>query len=357
LDSEDDVYLKKLPLIGLLAVTSGFGGQIQIGGANGLTGSYVTGNCAISNCLQSPAPNGVASTNSTNTALISYTTTLFNSVSPTPNVGTGPLTDSSAQTIAAVGTSVSFNLINDGNSNDNAWQMQGSQAGNQTVDVPIGLSGIGDVFLMLNDANGVAGPSTKDAWVTFDFGASPNSTTGLTSLTVKLLDSNNSTTAAGVLQNALACTSGPSGIGNGCPLNGTSQEDNGPTLTGPVTNLVEALATNASLTTAGTSVSDYASVITNQLFSSPYSDGTTGNSVLDDLGFEFSGSLLSTLTSDGTPYLVDVRVFDNSSTSTSWDALSAITVITPEPSTWLLLLAGVSGIVVYKLRRAARHSA
>jgi hypothetical protein len=343
------MYLKKLSLIGLLAVTSGFGGQIQIGGSTGLTANYINNNCPVANCLNATAPDGAVSASSTNAALIGYTNTLFAGVSPTPNVGSGPLTDSSTQTLAAVGQSVSFNLINDGNSNHNAWQMEGGQApgGNQTVEVPIDLSGISGVFLMLNDANGVA--AAKDALVTFDFASTPNATTGLTSLTVKLLDSNNSATAAGVFQNAIACTSGSS-----CPENGSSPEDNGPTLTGPVTTLVQNLATSAGLNTAGSSVTGDVSVVTNQLFSSPYSDGTTGNAVLDDLGFVFSSSFLSTVAGD---YLVDVRVYDNNSTQNSWDALSAITVVTPEPSTWLLLLAGVSGFVVYKLRRSARHSA
>ena len=356
------MHSKKLALIALLGATSGFGGQIQIGGANGLTGNYISSNCpvGISNCLISPAPDHATASMTTAATLISYNTTLFASAfngSTAPNVGAGPLVDHSTQANSVTGgTGVSFNLINDGNGNDNTWQMTGSQNGQEAVYIPVGLQNVSSVWAMLNAENG-AQSTAKEAWIAFDFGTAANSTTGLTTLTVKLQDTSGTTSGVGVEQNALACTAGCPNVGGSQPS--TLGANGSPAASLDGATLIEHLSSGVGLTVgaAGSAVND-ATVYTNNLFSYGYTSGgsgTAGNAVLNDLGFVFTPTFLASISGD---YLVDVRIIDTSSSGVSGNSLSAITAITatPEPSTWLLLIAGVSAIGVRRFRRSARCS-
>jgi hypothetical protein len=112
----------------------------------------------------------------------------------------------------------------------------------------------------------------------------------------------------------------------------------------------------------GTPLGTGVQVVTNPLYSFAYNgisasamnyQGTTGNVQLDDLGFLF-GSAYENL------YLVSIGVQENfasgapsaPSATSSDTVLSAITVDTaPEPSTWMLLLGGITAIGLGRLRR------
>jgi hypothetical protein len=327
-------------------------GQIQIGGTNGITSSYISTNCAIANCLNAPAATGISIASGGNATEINYNTTLFNGAqnsSVSPSVP-ATLTDTSAAAVAAAGAGgVKFNLINDAsNISANAWNVEGSPsvgpADGQVLDIPVNVLGATSVWTMLNLDNGM--PGSREGWVTFDFASTPGATTGLTSVTVKLLNSANgfSAVASGMLQDAILCSAT-------CPTNIA----NGPTLAGPSNqNTLEdtgGLNSGTPNTAVNSQVTEYGST----LFSDPYNSGgtgTAGNVVLDDQGFVFSGAVAALAGSD---YLVDVRIYDNSATGTSSTALSAITTVTstPEPTTMLLLLTGLGAIGFARLRRRA----
>jgi hypothetical protein len=96
-------------------------------------------------------------------------------------------------------------------------------------------------------------------------------------------------------------------------------------------------------------------VLTNNLYSFGYTaatgvySGTSGNVVLDDQGFIFSGSLLNTAVSS---YLVSVKIQDANTGSSTGIGLSAITVdAVPEPGTILTLLSGLGAVGLAGLRR------
>jgi len=334
------------------AVATANAGQIQIGGVDGITSSYITGNCATTNCLNAPAADGAFTTSSTNVSEINYNTTLFANAqnsSVSPNVPFPTLTDTSAAAVSAAGAGgVTFNLLDETrDSSLDAWSLAGSQSGNQTLDIPINVAGVSSVWTMLNLENSVS--AAKEAWVTFDFASSPGATTGLTSVTARLLNSSNpfNAAAAGILQNAILCSAT-------CPSGNYSNGANGPTLTSSVgTMTVREDTGGLTSNTPDTSVTSQVTMSGNTLYDFAYNSGgagTSGNVVLDDQGFVFSGALQTLAASN---YLVDMRVYDNGATGVSGIALSAVTVITPtpEPSTVLLLLTGLGAIGIGLLRR------
>jgi hypothetical protein len=293
---------------------------------------------------------------------INYDTTLFSGVSngaSTPNVGAGPLSDTSAaaQAAAAAGGSpsasgVQFNLIADPSTpSGNAWS-DGS-TGHPVLDIPVNVFGVSSVWTMLNAENGLGttGTQFRDVWVALDFASTPGATTNLTTVTVKLNNSANSTTKTGSIQNALDCSAG-------CGANNYSAGANGPTVVSgaPAAGLENTGGLNSM--NLNTNVASQLTIDTNTLFSFQYAcstgctnDGTAGNAVLDDQGIVFnSGSALQALAESS--YLVDVRVYESGTTTYSGAALSAITVeTTPEPSTVLLFLTGLAGLGLARWRR------
>jgi len=329
------------------AAATAYAGQIQVGGANGLTSSYITSNCAIANCLNAPAPDNGAQTTPLAYSEVGYQTVLFANAlndGSKPTVG-ATLTDTSAAAVGAAGApGVTFDLINDGVGN-NAWS--DVSTGHPTIDIPINLTGVTSVWTMINAENGVGttGTVARDVWVTFDFASSAGATSGLTSLTLKLNNSANNSTPTGSIQNAIDCTAN-------CPVGNYNAGANGPTANGaPGIGVL----TTGSLTsnTPNTVETGNVTVDTNNLLSFAYTNGgagTAGNVVLSDQGFIFSPTLLALLPS----VLVDVRVDETGATPLSGNALSAITVetsTTPEPSTILLLLTGLGAMGFVGFRR------
>jgi hypothetical protein len=91
-------------------------------------------------------------------------------------------------------------------------------------------------------------------------------------------------------------------------------------------------------------------VYTDQIYNQPLDSSITGNLVLDDQGFFFTGSALTTSLSS---YLVNIQIMEANVATGSAVGISAVTVdATPEPSTILLLLAGLGAIGFSRLRRA-----
>ena len=334
-------------------------GQIQIGGVNGLTSGYVCGATALSVCqapngkLNAPPPIGnTAFTRTSGYSEQNYNTVLFAgasaSGSPVPlPYATYSETAAHQGTISDTSNGVSFSMINDsvtGGFSNNVWVGAAAQGGNPTIEIPIGIFGVTDVWTMMNSL--AATPDTRNAWIAFDFNPTDaTATTNLTTVIVRLNGTHNNTTAFGQIRNAVDCA----------PMPACYNGANGPTSPSDLP-FDTARLENATLT-SGPAVSQSAkgtvNVLTNQLYSHAYDTsngfGTSGTAVLDDQGFIFSGTTLATSLSS---YLVDIRILNATTSQTASLGLSAITVDTvPEPSTVLLILTGLSTFGFYRLRR------
>jgi hypothetical protein len=320
-------------VVGGLAVFSlgvATAGQIQIGGADGLTSSYValgcsgTGSCiagAAAGTFSEQGYQGVLFSGATNGASTAVPFTGYTPTGATP----------SGSTLADTTNNVTFSMISDG-AGVNFWSATGSPGASSAnyLTIPVGVYGVASVWTVLSEQ--VGSLTGRDANIVFSFGATPNATTGLTIVTVKLSNASGSSTAApaGQLRAAVNCTTGT------CP------GANGPTL--------------ASTVGAGTgAIPAGVTVLTNNLYSFGYTaatgvySGTSGNVVLDDQGFIFSGSLLNTAVSS---YLVSVKIQDANTGSSTGIGLSAITVdAVPEPGTILTLLSGLGAVGLAGLRR------
>jgi len=311
--------------------TSAFAGQIQIGGSNGLTASYIgTGAGSFSEMAYNPTSGGGLWSGSTITNITAQTGgTLASNKVPNGNGGGATLTDPNSNIV--------FNLINDGTSLAplNDWSGGGSTA----MVIPIGVLDVSQAWTMLDNRWGPN--NTNSTEVEFDFGTS--ATGGITESVIYQL------TTGGQIASATACTAKGTGATANCTTFGTSAA----TTTG--LSVTESGAVNSSAT--GTVDAD-------EIFSGSYSGGinpylgTSGTVQLYDQGFDFTTlSNYSTLGLSGL-YLVDTKITDeNFAAATNAGAsrtdLSAITVLslaTPEPSTVLLMLTGL-GALGFRLRR------
>jgi len=329
---------------------------------NGLTQAYLTGtptSCAGyqlygNTCITSAAPTAVAR---------NYDVTLFNALLDTGNTAppaaqsnfpnspftgytvassggspsaTGSTPEPAGATISGAGTT--FSMLSDAaNSTSDFWDFTG--VGN-TVTIPVGISGVSEVWTMLNDLYGLNGNTY--ASITFNFGAN-NSYTTTTSVVVNLYEGTE-------IRDAVDCTTAGTGGTNSCTAFALSTAANTP---------------NGSL--SGTNLAGLNNVTTAQLFSAPYTGsssgtsasggyvGSAGNLVLDDQGFNFGNNFLA-------DYLVSISLTDtNEGVNTSRLGLSAVTIntsavvpATPEPSTWILLSAGLFGLLAFsRLRKTA----
>lgn len=318
-------------VFGLCSVVAANAGQIQIGGVNGLTSSYVNSGVGAAGTYSEQNYDNVLFAGATN-----------NSVAPTPYVGyttaaasTGTLTDST--------NNVTFSMINDGtttSASNNFWASAQTACtvpttcANPVMTIPIGIFGVSDVWTMINTELGAAG--AKNLTMTFTFGASANATTGTQAITVKLNESTASNTPSGEITDSVQCS----------PQSSCSTLASGPTLTGPT--IVSSVG-----------------VETGTVYSSTYNNGplgsygtSSGNLVLSDEGFFFNGISLNTVGTGDTnlnTYLVSVKVQQSGVVNGVSDALSAITVDTaaaPEPSTVLLILSGLGALGFVRFRKA-----
>jgi len=330
--------------ISVLALTSvGImsAGQIQLGGANGLTNSYITTGTPCggpTTCV----------TGSTATATEkNYDTVLFSGA----NIASQP----SSPTITDTTNNITFSMINDGvgaGGKNNVWVLPQDFSSLPTMTIPVGVLDVTSVWTMINDIAGASGPG-REATLLFNFGTTATATTTDT-IKVELVNSTNSSTPSGQTRNAVDCTA---------PVNSPCGVTTNPPTIGPAIGPLAVSST--AITTNNNALIPSVTVLTNNLFSASYTSatgllaGTSGNVNLDDQGIFFNNIALAALGAGDTTantYLVSigVREVGGMETSTADVGLSAITVVsTPEPSTVFLFLAGLGTIGLVRYRRKA----
>lgn len=321
---------------GLAAITTLNAGQIQIGGSNGISGSYITSGCAGSAVNNGPdfdgcATTGGATVQGTATAERNYVTSLFAGATGTTTVPDGSVnagvnrtqteTDSSSNT-----GPVTFNLLNDGSMGvaDNDVFVASNGVSNLTI--PVGIFDVDKTWTMLNDYYGVNGANTTS--VTFNFATDSAGTIGLVPVTVQLVNGQE-------IRDAVDC------VQTGC--------------------------STATTLASGSNTINGVAVTASNLYSSSYRTatvapyiGSSGNVVLDDQEFVFTPAEYLN------KYLVSINVNNTSGggTNGSRAALSAVTVDStvfagqaPEPSTMLLFGLGFGSLGLLKLRRSKNSRA
>jgi hypothetical protein len=333
------ISLSMLALASTLVVSAG---QIQLGGVEGLTSSYVTSGCSGGGgCVAGSTSVGVEA---------NYDTVLFSGAmnggtSPTPYGGYST-SSANAGAIEDTANNITFSMINDGTTSglsNNTWILPVNVSSPPTMVIPVGLFGVSDVFTMINSFQGPTGGG-RDATVFFDFGTTPNATT-VEKIKVKLVNSLDSATPSGATRNSVDCTDPTAACG------GVATPASGPLA--PVT------------TTFYPPNIPGVTVVANNLYTFAYTSaagsysGSTGSVHLDDQGFLFDNLDLSGLGAGDTnmnTYLVAIEVRDAGVTSGAQIGFSAITVEqSPEPSTVLLFLAGLCtmGLLGRRLRSRA----
>jgi len=292
--------------IALFSVVAANAGQIQIGGANGLTSSTVTG----AGC----SSGGPCSEQG-------YVPVMFQGIAVTPPVGPGSLVDASGDG----GSGVTFSKLND---TGNFWDLP-TGTSSSILTVPIGAFGVTDVWTMIND---IEATKTNDVSVVFNFGTSANVTAD--SVTVKLNNADGAS-ASGEVRNALVCSTGCAEAGQ-LGLSGA--------VVSGVTVVADNVWTQSFLNCISSSIS-------------PLSIGNQcGTADLDDQGFFFNSLNLGGGLTNLNTYLVSVQVKEIA-TAGGGAGLSAMTIdtaaATPEPSTVLLFVAGLGVVGLGRLRKRA----
>jgi len=170
--------------ITLFSFVAANAGQIQIGGANGLTTSTVTG----AGC----SPGGPCSEQG-------YVPVMFQSapVSPPSAPAAGTLVDP----LGDGGSGVTFSKLND---TGNFWDLATASGGfPSTLTIPIGVFGVTDVWTMIND---IESTNARDVNVFFNFGTTANAAT-VDAISVHLNNADGAS-SSGQVRNALVCSSG-----------------------------------------------------------------------------------------------------------------------------------------------------
>ncbi len=332
-----------LTLFSFLLVAGANGAAIQIGGASGITSNYILQGsgaaCAAGagNCVTGSTA-GWAERNYDNILFAGATNSV--GASPTPFTGytqTGgtpsglTASDQFGQTFAMLSDGVSSN-----NSSVNYWASTNTNQVPDSIVIPIGINGVSDLAIMMNNQWGSVGGN--DTTVTFNFGTSSNDTSGdLTHVTVALNDTNN-TGSNGNMRASMACTTVTTTTCNSS--------------TNPFGTLQQGNLINGVTVSSGVVYSTF-----NYTSAGGFYTGSQGKLKLDDIKFNFNGAFSNL-------YLVSLTVTENisntpSSVGTTGNppsetAVSAITVDTvPEPGTVLLLLTGIGGVGLMRLRRKA----
>jgi hypothetical protein len=297
-------------VLGMSAISLASAGQIEIGAGQNGSGVSTLGLTA-------------AYIGSTTWAEKNYVTNLFTSdtltsSAPLPTAGNG------LQQFTDPNNGVTFAMETDGGTGattgDNYWASPATAgtAISSSISVPVGVSDASSAFILLSDYYGLAGQVNNDT-VEFIFnGGAVTASVGLA----------NGTDIASV-HDCLA------------PNSAAVTPKSCPTIFSGTTT-----SSNTDIAWSGT----YAEANN----ATPFS-GTSGNASLLDLTFDltaFSGDTLNSI----------VITDNNNLTMSSRLALSAVTVagsavvtsVTPEPSTMLLLLAGLGAIAFLGTRRKAR---
>ena len=218
-------------------------------------------------------------------------------------------------------------------------------AGTYDLTIPVGIYGVTTVDTMLQDfwgsSSNANGDTNTPTSVVFEFGATSNVVTTTDSITL----TNGAEIRAGV-----QCTSGTgtgnSGgyAGNGCPLD-VKGNPIASTLTDTAgTTIGDAFVTATNIYTASyTSIGATAGGGTN-LYAN-----TVGNVDLDMQSFYFGSEYAG-------DYLVAIEVVNQMVPYDSKVTVSAVSVFTPEPSTLLMMLAGLGAIGLGALRNKRKQS-
>lgn len=297
--------LIKISLCGFFAAAAACAGQIQIGAGSaggvstqGLTAAYVGANSwAEKNYV----------TNLFTTDTISNGS--LNLVAGTAGNGTGstlPTSLSGYQQFTDLNNGIVFGMISDTSTASNYWGSPASSPStSSSITIPIGIFGLSDAYVLLNDYFGPSG--IHDTNVVFNYAATGAITKQLTNGVE--IDSAHNCGAPGVHCSAFSGTT-----------------------TSPNTDIA------------------WSGSYTEGVNTTPYT-GTSGTLNLLDIHFNLSGLAPAGDT------LTSITFTDlNNLTNSSRLALSAITFTnSPEPSTWLLLAAGLGFMVFLGQRRKARQ--
>jgi PEP-CTERM motif len=339
--------------LGIAALTSLQAGTIQteLGGTHGLTNAYVTGNCG-GTCVTGSL------TGTTLPTEVNYDSTVFSgakngSVAPTPYVGYGTgsggtLTDAAGDG----GSGVTFAMINDTSSSSNAWFMPSAQASSSAVTIPVGILGVTDIWTLTNTMEAAA--LGRDLTINLVFGPTATSAS-TTTVVIRPIDTNSPAGASALNtdQNAVDCTGGAGCTGTGAGSTNGAVGAAGTYITTPGSS-----AGQVSSSGVGGAGVNGVTINADTVFSSLYNTATgayantSGNVVLDDQGFMFTGALATFAANN---YLESIVIKDNGTTAGSGVFLSAVTVdsasSTPEPSTIFMLLSGLGAIGLSRIRR------
>jgi hypothetical protein len=328
-------------------------GQIQLGGANGLTNAYVNAGCAGAGPCVSGSTGSLQAGTEQNYDNVLFSGATNGANTPKP-YSTYSQTTAAAGTLTDAANGVTFSMINDGVANGaskNFWNLPDINTTPNAVNtmvIPVGVFGVSSVFTLIQDELATAGPK-RDLSLIFNFGSTANAST-VDSVLVKAVNSQNNATASGQVRNAVDCTTPPCG-GVASPANGPLANSSAPATYKP--------------TNAATALGSGVTVLTNNLYSFNYTNatgsyaGTTGAVNLDDQGFFFNNLSLAALGSGDTnldTYLVSIEILEPGIDGVGGVGLSAITLNTspvPEPATVLLFVAGLGAIALARFRRTA----
>lgn len=328
---------------GLVAAIAANAGSIEIGGASGLTNNYITQGagavCAAGagNCIAG-STGGYTEQNYDNVLFAGAT----NGTAPVPFTGYTQNTGIASGKTATSAAGTTFAMIADGTNgnaaSNNFWESPGENG--VTITVPIGIFDVTEVSTMLQNVWGTVGGN--DTTVTFNFGTTSNAGT-TTPVVVNLFNSNsqNGSSATGSIRSGVLCNTVSTATCNLTTQPGSAPVNTTTGLPSDVTAVDVSQVYGAPVTTTYA----YSSVSPNSGF---YAN-TQGHLRLDEQDFLFGSTYAN-------EWLVSVQVTENVGDSDlSATALSAITVDTaaPEPTTILLVLAGLGGIgLAGRFRRA-----
>jgi len=300
--------------VGLVGIANLNAGQIFIGGNTGLTSSVgiATTGGAVENSYISTTFQGTGVTAAETGSGVLCAGATTSTCVPTTGLPSGEPNDEFASA-----NGVTFAMVNESIASVPMGVWAAPNSGTSTITIPIGIIGVTTVDTMLNDEYGVSGATPTT--VQFNFG-------NATSLTFTLINGT-------VIADSFDCLTGT------CPSYATTLDTTHAYST-----------TGVNLGAIGSTSAPNVSAFT--VWSGTYGQGTgaynntTGDIFMDAQSFYLGAAAANTS-------LVNIVITDTagSATKVSRDVLSAITVVTPEPSTVLLFATGFGAIGFLRRRR------
>ena len=302
-------------VLALSAASLASAGQVEIGQSSsggistlGLTSTYINSVTQTAGWAEKIFSTSVFSGDT-------ITGSSLNGVAETTAVGTGgtsttPTTANGFQQFTDPNNNIVFAMDADGS--DNYWASDsGTGTGATSIIIPVGVASVYGANLLLNDYWGVNGSLTQNDTILFSFNGGA------------ITDSITLTNGNQIMSDQVCATASPSFLSVNC-------------------------TTFAKTTGSGTDIAWSANYVNGTNNSTPYS-GTSGSMNIADVSFNLSAYNGDTLTS--------ITLTDNNNTiNSSRLALEAVTVETgtPEPSTWILLVAGLGSVAFLGKRRNLR---